>query len=103
MLEIEVCVGKQSNAYFFMPTFTLRIKDPSYVKYALANILIIIMYYVLRGLDTLEDLAVYEKSKEDFLRETFEIKKVPSKATFGQILSMVNGKQIWSSYSGYAA
>ena len=49
---------------------------------------------VLCGLDTLEELVVYAKSKEDFLKETFEIKKVPSKATFGRILSMVDGKQI---------
>lgn len=69
-------------------------RHPSYVKYALADILIIIMCGVLCGLDTLEDLVVYAKSKADFLRETFGIEKVPSKATFGRILSMVDGKQI---------
>ena len=69
-------------------------RHPNYVKYALADILIIIMCGVLCGLDTLGDLVVYAKSKADFLRETFGIEKIPSKATFGRILSMVDGKQI---------
>ena len=37
---------------------------------------------------------VYAKSKADFQRETFGIEKIPSKATLGRILSMVDGKQI---------
>ena len=69
-------------------------RHPSYVKYALADILIIIMCGVLCGLDALGDLVIYAKSKADFLKETFGIKKIPSKATFGRILSMVDGKQI---------
>lgn len=74
-----------------------RIEDPrhpSYVKHRLADVLIIIMCGVLCGLDTLEDLTVYAKSKADFLREIFGIEKIPSKATFGRILSMVDGKEI---------
>lgn len=74
-----------------------RIEDPrhpSYVKHALADILIVIMCSVLCGLDTLEDLVVYAKSKADFLREIFGIENIPSKATFGRILSTVDGKQI---------
>ena len=62
-------------------------RHPSYVKYASADILIIIMCGVLCGLDTLGDLMVYAKSKADFLKETFGIEKIPSKATFGRILS----------------
>ena len=75
----------------------LKIEDPrhaSYVKHALADILIIIMCGVLCGLDTLGDLVVYAKSAGDFLRETFGIENIPSKATFGRVLSMVDGKQI---------
>ena len=45
-------------------------RHPSYVKYALADILIIIMCGVLCGLDTLGDLVVCAKSKADFLKET---------------------------------
>ena len=69
-------------------------RHPSYVKYALADILIIIMCGVLCGLDTLEDLVIYAKSKAYFLREELGIEGIPSKATFGRVLSMVDGKQI---------
>ena len=75
----------------------LKIEDPrhpSYVKYALVDILIIIMCGVLCGLDTLEDLVVYAKSAADFLRETFGIENIPSKATFGRVLSAVDGKEV---------
>lgn len=47
----------------------LGIEDPrhqSYVKYPLGDILIIIMCAVLNGLDTLGDLVVYAKNREDF-------------------------------------
>ena len=42
-------------------------RHPSYVKYALADILIIIMCAVLCGLDTLGDLVIYAKNKREFL------------------------------------
>ena len=73
------------------------IEDPrhqSYVKYTLADILIIIMCSVLCGLDTLGDLVIYAKNKEEFLVKELGIEKVPSKATFARILSMIDGKQI---------
>ena len=54
-------------------------RHPSYVKYALVDILIIIMCGVSCGLETLEDLLVYAKSAADFLRETFEIENIPSR------------------------
>ena len=74
-----------------------KIEDPrhqGYVKYKLADILIIIMCGVLCGLDTLEDLVIYAKSKKDFLKEVLGIEGIPSKATFGRILSIVDGTQI---------
>ena len=74
-----------------------KIEDPrhqSYVKYPLADILIIIMCAVLCGMDTLGDLVVYAKNREEFLRKELGIKKVPSKATFARTLSMIDGKQI---------
>ena len=73
------------------------IEDPrhqSYVKYSLADILIIIMCAVLCGLDTLGDLVIYAKNREEFLRKELGIAKVPSKATFARILSMVDAKQV---------
>ncbi len=73
------------------------IEDPrhqSYVKYALADILIIIMCAVLCGLDTLGDLVIYAENRKEFFAKELGIEKVPSKATFGRILSMIDGKQI---------
>ena len=73
------------------------IEDPrhqSYVKYPLTDILIIIMCAVLCGLDTLGDLVIYAKSKEEFLRKELGIDRIPSKATFARVLSMIDGKQI---------
>lgn len=73
------------------------IEDPrhqSYVKYPLADILIIIMCAVLCGLDTLGDLVIYAKNRKEFFAKELGIATIPSKATFGRILSMVDGKQI---------
>ncbi len=75
----------------------MEIKDPrhpSYVKYPLADILMIIMCAVLSGLDTLGDLVIYAKSKKGFLSKELGIEKIPSKATFARILSMIDGKEI---------
>ena len=74
-----------------------EIEDPrhqSYVKYPLTDILIIVMCAVLCGLDTLGDLVIYAKSKEEFLKEELGIETIPLKATFGRILSMVDGKEL---------
>ena len=74
-----------------------EIEDPrhqSYVKYPLADILIIIMCAVLCGLDTLGDLVIYAKNREEFFVKELGIEKVPSKATFARILSMIDGKEI---------
>ena len=72
------------------------IEDPrhqSYVKYPLADILIIIMCAVLCGLDTLGDLVIYAKNREEFFVKELGIEKVPSKATVSRILSMIDGKE----------
>ena len=69
-------------------------RHQSYVKYPLADILIIIMCAVLSGLDTLGDLATYAKNRGEFVGKELGIKKVPCKAAFGRILSMIDGKQI---------
>ena len=71
-----------------------KIEDPrhaSYVKYPLADILIIVMCAVLCGIDTLGDLVIYAENKQEFLRKELGIQSIPSKATFGRILSMVDG------------
>ncbi|MBD5150584.1 MAG: ISAs1 family transposase [Oscillibacter sp.] len=69
-------------------------RHPSYVKYPLAEILIIVMCAVLCGLDTLGDLVIYAKNRKEFLAKEFGIEAIPSKATFARVLSSVNGKAI---------
>ena len=74
-----------------------KIEDPrhqSYVKHSLADILIIIMCGVLSGLDTLGDLVIYAKSKQEFLLNVLEVRQIPSKATFARVLNLVDGKKI---------
>ena len=74
-----------------------KIEDPrhqSYVKHSLADILIIIMCGVLSGLDTLGDLVIYAKSKQEFLSNVLEVRQIPSKATFARVLNLVDGKKI---------
>jgi len=75
----------------------LKIKDPrhpSYIKYPLTDILMIILCAVLSGLDTLGDLVIYAKNKKEFLSKELGIEKIPSKATFARILSMIDGREI---------
>ena len=50
--------------------------------------------YRMLIIDEIGSLPLDIKSKADFLKETFGIEKIPSKATFGRILSMVDRKQI---------
>lgn len=74
-----------------------EIEDPrhqSYVKHQLVDILLIVMCAVLCGLDTLGDLVIYAENKKEFLRKELGIETIPSKATFGRILSMVDGKAL---------
>lgn len=42
-------------------------RHQSYIKYLLADILIMIMCAVLSGLDTSGDLAIYAKNRKGFL------------------------------------
>lgn len=73
------------------------IDDPrhsSYVKYPLEDILSIIMCAVLCGIDSLGELVIFAKSREEFMTKEFGFERIPSKATFARILSMIDGKQI---------
>ena len=69
-------------------------RHPSYVKYPLADVLIIIMCAVLCGIDTLGELVIYAENRKEFFREELGIQDVPSKATFARILSIVDGGEI---------
>lgn len=69
-------------------------RHPSYVAHKLADVLSIVMCAVLCGLDTLGDIVIYAENNKNFLKEELQIDKIPSKATFARILSMVDGAQV---------
>lgn len=69
-------------------------RHPSYVKHNLTDILIIIMLAVMCGLDDLDGVETYAQNKKDFLRETFDIKKIPSKATLCRILNAIDADAV---------
>jgi len=73
------------------------IEDPrhsGYTKHALENILILTMCAVLCGLDTLEAVHVFGENNQEFLREHFGMETLPSKATLGRVLSIIDGAAV---------
>ena len=69
-------------------------RHSNYVKYPLADILIIVMCGVLSGLDTLGNLVICEENRAEFLSKILGIKNIPSKAAFARVLSIVGGRQV---------
>lgn len=73
------------------------IEDPrhqGYVEHKLSDVLIMVMCAVLCGLDTLGDIVIYAQNNKEFFKDQLEIKNIPSKATFGRILSMIDGAKV---------
>ena len=66
----------------------------SYVKHRLIDVLILVMCGVLCGLDELQDIVTYGKENLIFLKETFEISKIPSKSTLTRIMNLVDGEKV---------
>jgi predicted transposase YbfD/YdcC len=52
------------------------------------------MCAILCGIDQLEGIVSYGKNKANFLKETFGIKKIPSKPTLSRILSMIDPEKV---------
>jgi predicted transposase YbfD/YdcC len=71
-------------------------RHPGYVEHKLADVLIIVMCAVLCGLDSLSGVLLFAQKRAEFLRERFGIEKIPSKATLGRILCMVEGAAVGS-------
>jgi predicted transposase YbfD/YdcC len=73
------------------------IEDPrhsGYIKYKLADVLSIILCAVLCGLDDLESLHVFAESNRSLWAERLGLTRIPSKSTFGRILSMVDADAV---------
>lgn len=69
-------------------------RHQGYVEHKLSDVLTIVMCGVLCGLDSLGDLVIFAQNSKEYLEEQFGITKIPSKATFSRILSMVDGAEV---------
>jgi len=69
------------------------IKDPRYknfTEHMLADVLIVVHCAVMCGLDKLEAIEEYGKSKRVWLKEVFGIERIPSDSTLSRVLNLVN-------------
>ena len=75
-------------------------RDPYTIKHELIDILKLVMVSVLCGMDELDKIIDYGKSKREFLEKEFEIKSIPSKSTLTRIFVMIDSKWLELSISG---
>lgn len=64
------------------------------IIHPLIDILKLVMVAVLCGMDELDKIVDYGESKKDFLKENFNIKAIPSKATLTRVLAMLDPKKL---------
>ena len=80
-----------------MRKFFAIIDDPrhqSYIKYNLADILIIVMCSVICGMTELCQIVTFAQNKAEFFKKYFNIETIPSKPTFSRVLSLFNGQEV---------
>ena len=65
-----------------------------YIEHKASKMLILVMGAVICGITELADMMMYFKNKLGFYKEKFQIEKIPSKATFSQVLSVLNADAI---------
>ncbi len=75
-------------------------RDPYTIKHKLIDILKLVMVSVLCGMDELDKMIDYGKSKKEFLEKEFEIKSIPSKSTLTRIFIMIDPKWLGLSIVG---
>lgn len=66
----------------------------SYIKYKLGDLLTIILCGVLCGLDSLESLHIFAKSHASYWKSQLGLDTVPSRATLGRIICIVDGDAV---------
>lgn len=64
------------------------------VDHKLADVLVLIMCATLCGVEELEEIVAYGKSKFEFLEKYFGITKIPSESTLSRILNMISAEEI---------
>ena len=72
-------------------------RDPINTIHPLIDILKLVMVAMLCGMDELDKVVDYGKSKKEFLEKEFEIKSIPSKSTLTRVIAMISPK--WLSIS----
>lgn len=72
-------------------------RDPINTVHPLTDILKLVMIAMLCGMDELDKVVDYGKSKKEFLEKEFNIKLIPSKSTLTRVMAMINPK--WLSLS----
>ena len=70
------------------------------VIHPLVDILKLVMIAVLCGMDELDKMIDYGKSKKEFLEKEFDIKSIPSKSTLTRIFAMIDPKWLGLSIVG---
>lgn len=65
-----------------------------FVEHKLADILILTQCAVMCGLQQLEEISEYGKSKAEWLRATFGITRIPSDSTLCRVLGMVDANVV---------
>ena len=60
------------------------------VTHPLVSILKLVLLAVLCGIDELDKIIDYGKTKKDFLSREFDIKKIPSKSTLTRVFAMID-------------
>lgn len=75
-------------------------RDQYTIKHKLIDILKLVMVSVLCGMDELDKMIDYGKSKKEFLEKEFEIKSIPSKSTLTRVFIMIDPKWLGLSIVG---
>ncbi len=69
-------------------------RNQSYMEHKLSDILVITMCAVLCGIDSLNGIVNYAENKKEFLKNKFDITKIPSKPTLSHVLNMVDAGRV---------
>ena len=100
-VKISVVIKMNINEIFNMYFGIIEDERDLYTtKHKLIDILKLVMISVLCGMDELDKMIDYGKSKKEFLEKEFEIKSIPSKSTLTRIFVMLDPKWLGLSIVG---
>ena len=100
-VKISMVIIMSINEIFNMYFGIIEDERDSYtIKHKLIDILKLVMISVLCGMDELDKMIDYGKSKKEFLEKEFEIKSIPSKSTLTRIFVMIDPKWLGLSIVG---